>query len=101
MLNWVEQRELRGLASDDRLFGRVAEPGWKLTKFNTKFKCRMRGDDLANVQFNPKLWNLRPIVKDSREAMRVPAWPAAYAHMKDNQQTWFSGSDLLPDKCSR
>ena len=27
VLNWVEQRELRGLASDDRLFGRIAEPG--------------------------------------------------------------------------
>ena len=26
VLNWVEQRELRGLASDDRLFGRIAEP---------------------------------------------------------------------------
>ena len=27
VLNWVEQKELRGLASDDRLFGRIAEPG--------------------------------------------------------------------------
>ena len=27
MLNWVEQKELRGLASDDRLFGKIAEPG--------------------------------------------------------------------------
>ena len=28
VLSWVEQKELRGLASDDRLFGRIAEPGW-------------------------------------------------------------------------
>ena len=27
VLNWVEQKELRGLASDDRLFGKIAEPG--------------------------------------------------------------------------
>ena len=27
VLNWVEQKELRGLARDDRLFGRIAEPG--------------------------------------------------------------------------
>ena len=27
VLNWVEQSELRGLASDDRLFGRIAERG--------------------------------------------------------------------------
>ena len=29
VLNWVEQ-ELRGLASEDRLFGKIAEPGWVL-----------------------------------------------------------------------
>ena len=27
VLNWVEQRELRRLLSEDRLFGRIAEPG--------------------------------------------------------------------------
>ena len=27
VLNWVEQRELRGLASEYQLFGRIAEPG--------------------------------------------------------------------------
>ena len=27
VLNWVEQKELRGLASDDGLFGRIEEPG--------------------------------------------------------------------------
>ena len=27
VLNWVEQKELKGLASDDRLFGKIAEPG--------------------------------------------------------------------------
>ena len=26
VLNWVDQRELRRLASEDRLFGRIAEP---------------------------------------------------------------------------
>ena len=39
VLNWVEQKELRGLASDDRLFGRIADPGWVLM-------------DLSHVQFN-------------------------------------------------
>ena len=27
VLNWVEQRELRGLASENRLFRKTAEPG--------------------------------------------------------------------------
>ena len=73
VLNWVEQRELRGLASDDRLFGRIAEPGWVLMDFNNKFECRMGREDLSHIQFNPKLWNLRPVVKDSGAAMRVPS----------------------------
>ena len=67
VLNWVEQKELRGLFSDDRLFGRIAEPGWVLLDFNDNFKCRMGPEDLSHVQFNPKLWNLRPVVKDSGE----------------------------------
>ena len=102
VLNWVEQKELRGLASDDRLFGRIAEPGWVLMDFNNNnFKCRMGREDLSHVQFNPKLWNLRPVVKDSGEAMRVPLLPEAYAHVKENQQVWLSGSQPLPDQCPR
>ena len=98
VLNWVEQKELRGLASDDRLFGKIAEPGWMLMDLNNNFKCRMGGEDLSHVQFNPKLWNLRLVVKDSGEAMRVPLWPEAYAHVKENQQVWLSGSSPLPDQ---
>ena len=101
VLNWVEQKELRGLASDDRLFGRIAEPGWVLMDFNNNFKCRMGREDLSHVQFNPKLWNLRPVVKDSGEAMRVPLLPEAYAHVKENQQAWLSGSRPLSDQCPR
>ena len=26
VLNWVEHKELKGLCSEDRLFGRIAEP---------------------------------------------------------------------------
>ena len=98
VLNWVEQRELRGLASDDRLFGRIAEPGWVLMDFNDNFKCRMGREDLSHIQFNPQLWNLRPVVKDSGAAMRVPLLPEAYAHVKENQQAWLSGSRPLPDQ---
>ena len=92
VLNWVEQNELRGLASDDRLFGRLAEPGWVLMDFNNHFNCLMVREDLSHVQFNPKLWNLRAVVKDSGEAIRVPLWPEAYAHVNENQQAWLSGS---------
>ena len=101
VLIWVEQKELRGLASDDRLFRRIAEPDLVLMDFNNKFKCRMGREDLFHVQFNPKLWNLRPVVKDSGEAMRVPIWPEAYAHVKENQQAWLSGSKPLPEQCPR
>ena len=72
-----------------------------LMDFNNNFKCRMGREDLSHVQFNPKLWNLRPVVKDSGEAMRVPLWPEAYAHVKENQQAWLSGSRRLPDQCPR
>ena len=68
VLNWVEQKELRGLASDDRLFGRIAEPEWMLMDFNNNFKCQMGREELSHVQFNPKLWYLRPVVKDSGDA---------------------------------
>ena len=50
VLNWVEQKELRWLASDDRIFRRIAEPGWMLMDFNNNFKCRMGREDLSNVQ---------------------------------------------------
>ena len=101
VLNWVEQRELRGLASEDRLFGRKAEPGWVLVDFNNHFKCRMGREGLSHIQFNPKLWNLRPVVKDTGAAMRVPHLPEAYAHAKENQQAWLPGSRPLPDQCPR
>ena len=101
VLSWAEQKELRGLASDDRLFGRIAEPGWVLMDFNNNFKCRMGREDLFHIQFNPKLWNLRPVVKDSGTAMSVPLLPEAYAHVKKNQQAWLSGSRPLPDQCPR
>ena len=93
VLNWVEQRELRGIASDDRLFGRL--------DFNNHFKCRMGREDLSHIQFNPKLWNLRPVVKDTGATMRVSLLPEAYAHAKENQQAWLSGSRPLPDQCPR
>ena len=101
VLNWVEQREPRGLASDDRLFGRIAEPGWMLMDFNNHFKCRVGREDLSHIQFNPKLWSLRPVVKDSGAAMRVPLLPEAYAHAKEHQQAWLSGSRPLPGQCPR
>ena len=101
VLNWVEHRELRGLASDDRLFGRIAEPGWLLMDFHNNFKCRMGREDLSHIQLNPKLWNLRLVVKDSGAAMRVPLLPESYAHAKENQQAWLSGSRPLRDQYPR
>ena len=99
VLNWMEHKELRGLASDDRLFGRIAEPGWILMDFNNSFKCRMCDVDDSYIQVNPKLWNLQPVVKDTGEAMRVLAWPEAYAHVKENQKAWLAGSRPLPSQC--
>ena len=54
VLNWVEQKELRGLASDDRLFGRIAEPGWVLMDFNNNFKCRMGREDFSPYPVQPE-----------------------------------------------
>ena len=31
--------------------------------------CRQGGEDFSHIQFKPKLWSLRPIVKVSREAI--------------------------------
>ena len=61
----------------------------------------MGREDLSHVQFNPKFWNLRPVVKDTGEAMRVPQLPGAYTHAKESQQTWLPGSRPLPDQCPR
>ena len=94
--NWVEQRELRGLVSNYRLFGRIEEPGWVLMDLNNSFKCRMGGE---NLQFNLKLWNLRPIIKGTKDAVKLPAWSETYAHVKENQDIWLAGSDPLPDSC--
>ena len=58
-------------------------------------------EDLSHIQFNPKLWNLRPVVKDTGEAVRVPQLPGAYTHAKENQQRWLPGSRPLPDQCPR
>ena len=66
---------------------------------NNSFKCRMGGENLSNLQFNPKLWNSRPIIKGTKEAVKIPAWPETYAHVKENQNTWLAGSDPLPDRC--
>ena len=100
VLNWVEQQELRRLASEDRLFGTVAEPGWVLLDLNNSFKCRMGGENLSSVQFNPKLWNLRPIVKGgTKDAVKTSAWPETYGHVKEHQDTGLAGSNPLPDKC--
>ena len=61
----------------------------------------MGGEELSHIQFNPKLWNLRPIAKDSVVAKRVPAWQEAYAHVRESQQVWLAGSRPLPDQCLR
>ena len=45
-LNWVEQRELKELASGDGSFGRIAERGLVLMDLNYSFHCRMGGDNL-------------------------------------------------------
>ena len=101
VLNWVEQKELRALASDDVLFGRIPEPGWVPMDFNNHFKSRMGREELSHVQFNPKLWNLPPVVKDSGEAMLVPHWREAYTHVRENQHELLSRSRPLPDQCPR
>ena len=66
-----------------------------------QFQMQNVGEDLSHVQFNAELWNLRPRMKNSGEAMRVPIWPEAYAHIKENQQVRLSSSRPLPDQCHR
>ena len=66
---------------------------------NNRFECRMGDVDDYHIQFNPKLWKLRPVANDTGEAMRVPAWPKAYAHDKENQGAWLAGSRPLPSQC--
>ena len=39
VLNWVVQKELRGLTSDIRLLGGISEPVWMMMDFKNKFKC--------------------------------------------------------------
>ena len=74
------------MASAERLFGKTAETGWMLTDFNNSFKCQMSGDDLSKVQLDPRLWNLRPVVKCTKHAEKIPAWLETYAHVKEHQE---------------
>ena len=71
-----------------------------LTDLNNSFKYRKGGENISNVQFNPKLWNLRPIIKGTEDAVKIPSWPKTYAHVKENQDTWLAGSDPLMDRCN-
>ena len=96
---WVEQREQRRLAKDDRLFVKTSEPGWVLMDLNNSFKCRMGGKNLANVQFNPTLWNLQPIIRGTTDAVRIPALPETYAYVRENQDAWLEGLNPLPSRC--
>ena len=74
-------------------------PGWVLMDLKNSFKCRMGGEDFANVQFNPKLWNLRPIIRETTDAVKLPAWPETYAYVRENQDAWLAGLNPLPNRC--
>ena len=41
VLNWVKQKDLRGLVSDGRFLGTIAEPGWMLIGFYNNFKVEL------------------------------------------------------------
>ena len=50
VLNWAEQKELRGLASDDRLFGRIAEPGAEFSNGpRGPFPCPVQSEALESA----------------------------------------------------
>ena len=68
---------------------------------NNNFKCRMGGEDLANVQLNPKLWNLRPIIRGTTDIVKIPSWPETYAYVRENQDAWLAGLSQLPNRCAK
>ena len=68
-----------------------------LTVFSNNLKCRMCGEDLSNVHFKPKLWDLRPVIKGTKDAVKISAWPETYAHVKEYQETWLASSSPLLD----
>ena len=49
----------------------------------------------------PLLTDLAVMMRIDPLALRVPLLPEAYAHAKENQQAWLSGSRPLPDQCPR
>ena len=64
MLNWVvEQRELRRMASEDRIFGRIAEPGLVLMDLNNSFKCRMGSFRTSNSTISSGIYEQSPRVR--------------------------------------
>ena len=44
-----------------------------LMDLNNSFKYTMGRENLSKVQFNPKLWNLRPIIRGTNDAVKIPA----------------------------
>ena len=64
VLNWVvEQRELRRMASEDRIFGRIAEPGLVLMDLNNSFKCRMGSFRTSNSTISSGIYEQSPRVR--------------------------------------
>ena len=43
--------------------------------------------------------NLPPTIRGTKDAVKIPAWPETYVHVKENQNTWLAASDPLPDMC--
>ena len=55
------------------LFEKVKDPELIVLIFRGKLQCRMGGGRGGPIDSYPKIWNLNPLAKKTREVLRIPA----------------------------
>ena len=90
-LNWCRQEDSRARMSETVLFGKIKDPELSVLNFRGQMQGRMGG----KREVYPKLWNLNPKAKDTREVLRIPAWTKSFEITKRELETILE-RDVLP-----
>ena len=61
----LEQHALREMMSEDLLFAKISEPEMAVINFDDRFRDRMGKLDRGHIEVFPKLWSLRPSIRQT------------------------------------
>ena len=101
--NWGNQEHLRTQVSETVLFGRVKVSELIVLKLRGQLQCRMGGKREDPIEAFPKIWNLNPLGKQTREVLRISTWLEAFDLMRkelDSDQE-NEGLDASANRCAR